>query len=67
MKLKTGKVFDVYSMLDGHVTDRIAEDISEAMAKYGWDTSAIEWDITCNVLSRTEDLWNWQPINWTAS
>ncbi len=56
MKLKTGKVHDVYSMLDGHVTDRIAEDISEALAKYGWDTSAIEWDITCTVHDLDEDL-----------
>ena len=67
MKLKTGKVFDVYSMLDGHTVDRLAEDIAEALAKNGYDVSAIEWDITCNVLSPTEDLWNWQTINWTAS
>tara|TARA_B100001250_G_C19626256_1_gene711680 strand:+ start:724 stop:894 length:171 start_codon:yes stop_codon:yes gene_type:complete len=56
MKLKTGKVFDVYSMLDGHTVDRLAEDIAEALAKNGYDVSAIEWDITCNVLSPTEDL-----------
>ena len=47
---------DVYSMLDGWIIDRIAEDIAEALSKNGYDVSAIEWDITCNVLSPTEDL-----------
>ena len=55
-KLKTGKVFDVYSMLDGHTVARLAEDIAEALSKNGYDVSAIEWDITFNVLSPTEDL-----------
>ena len=49
---------DVYSMLDGHTVDRIAEDIAEALSKNGYDVSAISWDIDCNVLSPNEDLWN---------
>jgi|TARA_B000000557_G_scaffold146693_1_gene119027 hypothetical protein len=47
---------DVYSMLDGHTVDRIAEDIAEALSKNGYDVSAISWDIDCNVLSPNEDL-----------
>ena len=47
---------DVYSMLDGHVTDRIAEEISEALAKNGYDVSAISWDIDCTVHDLNQDL-----------
>ena len=47
---------DVYSMLDGQVTDRIAEDIAEALAKNGYDVSAISWDIDCTVHDLNQDL-----------
>ena len=48
---------DVYSMLDGQTVDRIAEDIAEALAKNGYDPSAVSWDIDCTVLDLDEDLW----------
>ena len=47
---------DVYSLLDGWIIDRMADDIAEALAKNGYDVSAISWDIDCNVLSPNEDL-----------
>jgi hypothetical protein len=47
---------DVYSMLDGHIVDRIAEDIAEALAKNGYDVSAVSWDIDCTVHDLNQDL-----------
>ena len=47
---------DVYSMLDGHIVDRIAEDIAEALAKNGYDVSAVSWDIDCIVHDLNQDL-----------
>ena len=63
------KNVDVYSMLDGWIIDRIAEDIAEALARNGYDVSAVSWDILCTVHDINEDLWIcqiiwiWQPIN----
>ena len=48
---------DVYSMLDGWIIDRIAEDIAEALSKNGYDVSAVSWDIDCTVHNLDEDLW----------
>ena len=47
---------DVYSMLDGHTVDRIAEDIAEALSKNGYDVSAVSWDIDCTVHELDQDL-----------
>ena len=54
---------DVYSMLDGWIVDRMADDISEALAKNGYDVSCVSWDIVCNVHDLDEDLWH--LANWT--
>ena len=48
---------DVYSMLDGWIVDRMAEDIAEALSKNGYDVSAVSWDIDCTVHGLDEDLW----------
>tara|TARA_B000000557_G_scaffold232595_1_gene206612 strand:- start:685 stop:843 length:159 start_codon:yes stop_codon:yes gene_type:complete len=50
------KNVDVYSMLDGWIIDRIAEDIAEALARNGYDVSAVSWDILCTVHDINEDL-----------
>ena len=47
---------DVYSMLDGWIVDRMADDIAEALAKNGYDVSCVSWDIDCNVHDLNEDL-----------
>ena len=47
---------DVYSLLDGHITDRIAEEIAEALAKNGYDISALSWDIDCNVYDLNKEI-----------
>ena len=40
---------DVYSLLSDNVKDYIAEEISEALSKNGYDTSIILWDISCEL------------------
>jgi len=47
---------DVYSMLDGWIVDRIAEDIAEALSKNGYDVSSVSWDIDCTVHGMDDDL-----------
>jgi len=47
---------DVYSMLDGWIIDRMAEDIAEALSKNGYDVSAVSWDIDCTVHELDQDL-----------
>ncbi len=47
---------DVYSMLDGWIVDRMAEDIAEALSKNGYDVSAVSWDIDCTVHGLDDDL-----------
>ena len=47
---------DVYTMLDGWIVDRMADDIAEALAKNGYDVSCVSWDIDCTVHDLNQDL-----------
>ena len=40
---------DVYDLLPDSVKDYIAEEISEALAKNGYDNSIILWGISCEL------------------
>ena len=38
------------------ITSKQHNDIAEALAKNGYDVSAVSWDIDCTVHELTEDL-----------
>ena len=40
---------DVFSLLPDEVADYIADEISEALAKNGYDNSIVLWDISCEL------------------
>ena len=40
---------DVFSLLSDKVADYIADEICEALAKNGYDTSIVLWDISCEL------------------